>query len=105
MRSIVQNKSQRDLSHPWPLTPFYHPLMSDFDVHKMMEKQSIVVRVNSSGKKVGGMSGWDGEVRGKMQYHKRDTRKSHFSVSVSICHVKEGSAEKGGRARRRYGAG
>lgn len=41
MRSIVWGKSQRDLSHPWPLPPFCHPLTSDFDVRTMIEKQLV----------------------------------------------------------------
>lgn len=47
--ALCEWKSQRDLSRPWPLPPFYHALMSDFDVDKMIEKQSSVARFNSSG--------------------------------------------------------
>lgn len=47
--ALCVGKSQRDLSRLWPLGPFLHPLMSDFDVYMMIEKQSTVVQFNSSG--------------------------------------------------------
>ena len=30
------------------------------------------------------MSGWEGEVRGRIQFHKRDARKSHFNQCINL---------------------
>lgn len=30
------------------------------------------------------MSGWEGDARGRMQFQKRDTRKSHFSQCINL---------------------
>lgn len=99
MRTIVWRESQRDLSRPWPPTPFLsfiffnHLLTTDFDVDvdKMPEKQSSSIPLRESVRWVGGKA---------KQTEERsfiwDTQENYISASVSICW---------GTGGRRHGAG
>lgn len=99
MRTIVWRESQRDLSRPWPPTPFlsfifFNHLLTthfDVDVDKMPEKQSSSIPLRESVRWVGGKA---------KQTEERsfiwDTQENYISASVSICW---------GTGGRRHGAG
>lgn len=46
--ALCAEKAKEICLIPGPFSSFYRPLMSDFDVDKMIEKQSGVARFNSS---------------------------------------------------------
>lgn len=59
-KHCAEEKPKRFVSSMAPFLPFYRPLMSDFDVDKMIGKQSSAARFNSSGEWVSGTSGMSG---------------------------------------------